>query len=65
MTIKSYLEEIETQSKKPLEEQLNDVKIAGAKLLQTIDNLVPLIDKVVATLEEETNNNSKETSESK
>ena len=58
MTIKSYLEEIETQSKKPLEEQLNDVKIAGAKLLQTIDNLVPLIDKVVATLEEETNNNS-------
>ena len=65
MTIKSYLEEIETQSKKPLEEQLNDVKIAGAKLLQTIDNLVPLIDKVVATLEEETNNNSKENRESK
>ena len=65
MTIKSYLEEIETQSKKPLEEQLNDVKIAGAKLLQTIDSLVPLIDKVVATLEDETKNNSKETSESK
>ena len=64
MTINSYVKEIETQSKKPLEEQLNDVKIAGAKLLQTIDNLVPLIDKVVATLEEETNNNSKETSES-
>ena len=58
MTLQSYINEIEIQSKKPIEEQMNDLKIASAKLLQTIDNLVPLIDKVVATLEEETNNNS-------
>tara|TARA_B100000131_G_C17853355_1_gene506889 strand:+ start:271 stop:474 length:204 start_codon:yes stop_codon:yes gene_type:complete len=40
MTIKSYIEEIETQSKKPMKEQINDLKIAGAKLLQAIDKLV-------------------------
>ena len=56
--LNSVIQEIETQRQKPLEVQLEDFKIAGAKLLQTIDNLVPLIDKVVTTLEEETNNNS-------
>ena len=40
MTIKSYLKEIETQSKKPINEQLNDLKIAGAKLLQALDNYI-------------------------
>ena len=40
MTIKSYLKEIETQSKKPISEQLNDLKIAGAKLLQALDNYI-------------------------
>ena len=46
MTINSYIQEIETQSKKPIDEQLNDLKIAGAKLLQTIDNLIPMIDNI-------------------
>ena len=60
MTINSYVKEIETQSKKPLDEQLNDIKLAGAKLLQTLDNLVPIIDKVVEALEKETNNEKEE-----
>ena len=58
--LQSYVKEIETQSKKPLEEQLNDIKIAGAKLLQIIDNLIPLVDNVVDALVKESNNNSKE-----
>ena len=40
MTIKSYLKEIETQSKKPISEQLNDIKLAGAQLLQALDNYI-------------------------
>ena len=38
--INSILKEIETQQQKPLEEQLNDFKIAGAKLILAIDNLM-------------------------
>ena len=60
--LQSYVKEIETQSKKPLEEQLNDIKIAGAKLLQIIDNLIPLVDIVVDALVEESNNKEKEDS---
>ena len=39
----SYIKEIETQANKPLEEQLNDLKIAGAKLLQSIDNISAIL----------------------
>ena len=60
--LQSYVKEIETQSKKPLEEQLNDIKIAGAKLLQIIDNLIPLVDNVVDALVKESNNKEKEDS---
>ena len=60
--LQSYVKEIETQSKKPLEEQLNDVKIAGARLLQIIDNLIPLVDNVVDALVKESNNKEKEDS---
>ena len=56
MTLQSYINEIETQSKKPIDEQLNDIKLAGAKLLQSIDNLLPIVDKVVKELEKESNN---------
>ncbi len=38
--LNSILKEIETQQQKPLEEQLNDFKIAGAKLILAIDNLM-------------------------
>ena len=58
--LQSYVKEIETQSKKPLEEQLNDIKIAGAKLLQIIDNLIPLVDNVVDALVKESNNKEKD-----
>ena len=60
--LQSYVKEIETQSKKPLEEQLNDIKIAGARLLQIIDNLIPLVDNVVDALVKESNNKEKEDS---
>ena len=58
--LQSYVKEIETQSKKPLEEQLNDIKIAGARLLQIIDNLIPLVDNVVDALVKESNNKEKD-----
>ena len=45
--INSILKEIETQSKKPLNEQLNDVKIAGARFIQSLDKLIRKIDKLV------------------
>ena len=45
--LKSILKEIETQSKKPLNEQLNDVKIAGARFIQSLDKLIRKIDKLV------------------
>ena len=51
--LQSYGKEIETQSKKPIEDQILDLKYAGAKLLQTIDNLIPLVDNVVEALERE------------
>ncbi len=38
--LKSIINEIETQQKKPLSEQLNDFKIAGAKLIQSLDKLI-------------------------
>ena len=60
--LQSYVKEIETQAQKPLEEQLNDVKIAGARLLQIIDNLIPLVDNVVDALVKESNNKEKEDS---
>ena len=41
--LSSYIKEIETQANKPLEEQLNDLKIAGAKLLQSIDNISAIL----------------------
>ena len=65
MTLQSYINEIEIQSKKPIEEQMNDLKIASAKLQQTIDNLLPVVDKVVEALEKETNNVEKQISDTK
>ena len=34
--LSSYIKEIETQAKKPLNVQLNEMKIAGAKLLLSL-----------------------------
>ena len=44
--LSSYIKEIETQAKKPLNVQLNEMKIAGAKLLQSIDNIINNLDNV-------------------
>ena len=40
MTIKSYIQEIEKQQKKPIKVQLNELKLASAKFLQSLDNLI-------------------------
>ena len=45
--LNSIIKEIETQAKKPLNEQLNDVKIAGAKVIQSLDKLIRNIDTLV------------------
>ena len=45
--LKSIIKEIETQAKKPLKEQLNDVKIAGAKMILSLDKLGKQLDKIV------------------
>ena len=45
--LQSYVKEIETQSKKPLEEQLNDIKIAGAKLLLSLDKIGKHLDNIL------------------
>ena len=45
--LKSIIKEIETQAKKPLNVQLNDVKIAGAKLILSLDKIGKQLDKIV------------------
>ena len=45
--LKSIIKEIETQAKKPLKEQLNDVKIAGARMILSLDKLGKQLDKIV------------------
>ena len=39
-TAQDYVNEINIQKAKPLDEQLNDLKIAGAKLLVSLDKLI-------------------------
>ena len=50
--LNQYIKEIETRSKKPLDVQLNDIKLAGAKLLQSIDKLIAGSDKIVDKLDD-------------
>ena len=51
--LQSYVNEIETQRQKPIEEQLNDLKLAGAKLLRALDNYIKETNNDFAQLEEE------------
>ena len=44
MSTKSVLEEINLQMQKPIEEQLEDVKIAAAKFISALDNYISQID---------------------
>ena len=41
--LQSYVNEIETQRQKPLEVQLEDFKIAGAKLIIALDRYISTI----------------------
>ena len=45
--LNSIIKEIETQAKKPLNVQLNEMKIAGAKLILSLDKLGKQLDKIV------------------
>ena len=42
--LQPYLKELEDRMKKPLTEQIEDLKIAGAKFLQSIDKLIASVD---------------------
>ena len=44
---RDYLKEIEVQSKKPLDEQLNDLKVAGAKFLVALDKIAANLDTLL------------------
>ena len=43
--LQPYLKELEDRMSKPLTEQIEDLKIAGAKFLQSIDKLIASMDK--------------------
>ena len=45
--LSSYIKEIETQANKPLNVQLNEMKIAGAKLILSLDKIGKQLDKIV------------------
>ena len=45
--LSSYIKEIETQANKPLNVQLNEMKIAGAKLLLSLDKIIDQIDVIL------------------
>ena len=44
-SLQPYLKELEDAMSKPLNEQIEDLKIAGAKFLQAIDKLILSVDK--------------------
>ena len=45
--INSILKEIETQQQKPIKEQLNDLKIAGALVINSLDNIINNLDTIL------------------
>ena len=44
--LQPYLKELEDRMKNPIPEQIEDLKIAGAKVIQSLDNLIESIDWV-------------------
>ena len=44
-SLQPYLKELEDAMNKPLNEQIEDLKIAGAKFLQSIDKIIASVDK--------------------
>ena len=51
-TVQDYVKEIEVQSKKPLEEQINDLKVAGATLLTNLDKIIANLDTIIEAEDE-------------
>ena len=45
-TTEQYIREIEVQAKKPLTEQINDLKVAGATLLTKLDTIIEQLDRL-------------------
>ena len=45
-SLQPYLKELEDAMKNPLNEQIEDLKIAGAKFIQSLDKLIESIDWV-------------------
>ncbi len=57
LNLQPYLKELEDRMKKPIPEQIEDLKIAGAKFLQSIDHLIESMDdfdpdKVTCTVDD-------------
>ena len=46
-SVQDYIKEIDVQSKKPLDEQLNDLKVAGAKFLVALDKIAANLDTLL------------------
>ena len=46
-SVEDYIKEIDVQSKKPLDEQLNDLKVAGAKFLVALDKIAFNLDNLL------------------
>ena len=46
LDLQPYLKELEDRMKKPIPEQIEDLKIAGAKFIQSLDKLIESIDWV-------------------
>ena len=44
-TVEDYVKEIEIQAKKPISEQINDLKIAGATFLVKLDEYIRHLDQ--------------------
>ena len=44
-SLQPYLKELEDAMNKPLDKQIEDLKIAGAKFLQSIDKIIESLDK--------------------
>ena len=44
--LQPYLKELEDRMKKPIPEQIEDLKIAGAKFIESLDKLIESIDWV-------------------
>ena len=45
-TTEQYIREIEVQAKKPLTEQIEDLKVAGATLLTKLDTIIEQLDRL-------------------